>query len=539
MTRIERLLYKAGYSRTPRTEPGDLSHAPEYTIRDGVDYNRPPIVPHAARQAGGEAVKRIMEAESDYRSQHGAPYVKAGDYAVTMPTDDPLAEWDYNTRRTVVENCHAAYHRNPVAKRAVDLTRQFVVGKGHTVNAQNKKVQQVIDDFRANLENNITGFDRTFVQDLQIDGELFVRFHADKASGQVVIAAIAPWHITDIKTDPGFIRRVEYYHEYYTWQNSSDPTGTSIQIDNQIPAADVLHVAINNHSYELRGRPDLFVILPWLKAHKDWIEDRARQNKWRGALLWWVKIAGAAPGTIAAKVAQWKRPPTPGSAYVSSDKEEVTALTNPVNAGDASEDGRQIRMMSAIGMGLAEYMLGDGENANLATATAQQLPALWKFSDGQELMREMVWTPIYKRVIQVAVDAGLLPEMVRIEDSDGDPVMKNDGEQMVKATDAFSVDYYDLQSPDPKSLGEALALATSERWISQQAAREKSCANFGLDAAVEEKRIANEDEMQQEAIDRGDEDTPDSIQPRFGDMPDDRMRDNADAEETPAPARSA
>lgn len=528
MTRIERLLYKAGFSRTPPTDPGTLAHAPEYMIRDGVDYSRPPVVPHAARQAGGEAVKRIMEAESDYRGQTGAPYIKAGDYAVSMPTDDPLAEWDYNTRRTVLENCHAAYHRNPLAKQAVDLTRRFVVGKGHTVNAQNKQVQQVIDEFRANLENNITGYDRTFIQDLQIDGELFVRFHVDTGGGQVVITPIAPWHIQDIKTDPGFIRRVEYYHEYYTWQNSSDPSGVSVQIDNQIPAADVLHIAINNHSYELRGRPDLFVILPWLKAHKDWIEDRARQNKWRGALLWWVKIAGAAPGTIAAKLAQWKRPPTPGSAYVSSDKEEVTALTNPINAGDAGEDGRQIRMMNAIGMGLPEYMLGDGENANLATATAQQLPALWKFSDGQELMREMVWTPIYKRVIQVAVDAGLLPEMLRIEDGDGDPVMKKDQEQTIKATDAFTVEYYDLQAPEPKTLGEALALATSERWISQQAAREKSCANLGLDAAAEEKRIANEDEKAQEMGGRGTEITTDDLPGENEDAPADNSEDNTE-----------
>ena len=531
MTLVERLFAKAGYSRTPSTQPGDFSRPVEYRITDGALYHQPPVVPAHIKAGGAAAVNTYLnEATTDYRHQFGAPTVTGS--TVSLPTDDPLAEWDSATRKSVLESCHSVYHRNPVAKRAVDLTRQFVVGKGHTVNAQNKRVQAVIDTFRADQENNIAGYDRTFIQDLQIDGELFVRFAVE--GGRVVIVPLAPWHIDAIRVAPGFFRRVNNYHLYYSWTNPSDNQGETVQIDEEIPPADVLHVAINNHSYELRGRPDLFVILPWLMAYKDWMEDRARQNKWRGALLWWVKIAGAAPGTIAQKLAQWKKPPTSGSAYVSSDKEEVTALTNPVNAGDASEDGRQIRLMSAIGMGLAEYMLGDGENANLATATAQQLPALWKFTDAQELMREMVWTPIYKRVIQAAIDAGELAEMVRIEDSEGEPVLKGDNsqEQMVKAVDAFTVNYYDLQAPDPKTLGEALALDESQGWISHQSAQQLACANHGLDASVEKKQIEREGAEMERQRGIGDTITTDDLPDENEDTPTDSSEETAERANT-------
>jgi hypothetical protein len=399
---------------------------------------------------------------------------------VMMPLDDPLAEWDFSTRRAVLENCHAAYHRNPVAKRAVDITRQFAVGKGHTVTAQNAQVQAVIDEFRANPENNITGYDRTFIQDLQIDGEVFVRFFTEDETGDVVIVPIPPWHVREIKTAPGFFRRLTGCELEYSSGGS--------WVQESVPAGEMLHVAINNHSYELRGRPDLFVILPWLKAYKDWIEDRARQNKWRGALLWWVKIAGAAPGVIAQKVAQWKKPPTPGSAYVSTDKEEVQALANPVASSDASEDGRQIRLMSVIGMGLAEYMLGDGENANRATATAQQLPALWKFTDAQELLKEQVWTPIYRRVLRAAVEAGRLPVQVAVEDVDGEPVIRAGQAALVETEHAFAVEYYDLQAGDPKTVAEALEIDLRGGLVSRETARGKR----GYDPAVEAKRIARE-----------------------------------------------
>lgn len=473
------------WAKPHTVDPGALYHAPEYRIVDGVEYRQP--IPRRVLRDIGYSETGLKEAAKDYNFTFDAPRSSL-DGMPSIPTEDPLAEWDYTTRKAVLESSHAVYHRNPLAKRAVDLTRQFVVGKGHTAACANRDVQKVIDQFRDNPENAIHDYDRTFIQDLQVDGEIFIRFFKD--NGQVVIAPIPPWHIRAIRSERGFFRRVQAYNLYYTTTDPNDPNAQAETVDEWIPAADMLHVAINKHSYELRGRPDLYVILPWLKAYKDWIEDRARQNKWRGTLLWWVKIAGAAPGMVAAKLAQWKKPPTSGSAYVSSDKEEVQPLTNNVAANDASEDGRQIRMMNVIGVGLAEYMLGDGENANLATASAQQLPALWKFTDGQELMAEQVWRPIYRRVILAAVEAGNLPAIVEQQDTDGDPLEDHDP---IPAEQAIEVQYYDLQAPDPKTLGEALGGMLGNRLVSEEGARSVAAPSVGLDPVKEAKRLKAED----------------------------------------------
>lgn len=474
--------------------------APEYCIDDDIYYRRPLMLPYGVTAAGPGAVQAyITEAARYYRGQFDDPYRSSLDAPVTMPVEDPLEEWDYGTRRDVLTNCHAAYHRNPIAKRAVDLTRQFAVGKGHSVTCQSQDVQAVIDEFRANEENNVYGYDRTFLQDLQVDGEIFVRFF-ESDDGQVVIVPIPPWWITEIRTAQGFFRRVEAYRLQYPETNVHDSSAAAEYVDEWIPAADVLHVPINNHSYELRGRPDLYVVLPWLKAYKDWLEDRFRQNKWRGALLWWVKVAGASPNAVASKAAQWKTPPRPGSAYVSTDKEEVTALSNSVGAPDVAEDGRQIRIMAAAGLGIAEYMIGDGENANLATATAQQLPALWKFTDAQELLKEMVWTPIYRRVLRNAVAAGRLPAQVTVEDGDGDPVLDgNDAEQQIDTEKAFTVEYYELQADDPKTMAEALSLDIANELVSHETAR----GLRGYEHAVEQKRLRREEDERMEKAGQG------------------------------------
>ena len=503
---MRRLLKRLrGWLRPPSWTESAIITAPESRIEDGVDYRRPLMVPSDVQQQGQEAVTRyLMESEQLYRGPFDMPYRSAQDMPMVPITDDPLREWDYQTRKYVLTNCHAAYQRNPVAKRAVNVTRQFAVGKGHTVKTQNTKVQEIIDAFRENPENNILEYERTFLQDLIVDGELFIRFVAGKGDteGETAIVPTPPWYVREIKTDPEFFRRIESYKLEYNNPQTGEP------VKMEVKPEDMLHVPINNHSYELRGRPDLYAILPWLKAYKDWLEDRHRQNKWRGALLWGVKIIGAAAGVIGAKVAQYRKPPTPGSIVVHSEKEEWSVMSNPVAANDASEDGRQFRMMAATGMDLPEFMLGDGENANLATATAQQLPSLWKFTDAQEIMKERVWTPIYKRVIQNAVAAGLLTETVTVEDADGDPILDTNGEkQTVDAIKAFSVSYYDLLASDPKTLAEALTLAVSAEWCSNETAAER----MDFDWQLEKKRIANEKEQKRSEGAQGKEITPADI----------------------------
>jgi len=492
--------------RAPLPAPGVVVHAPDYAIHDGVLYDQPVMLPFWVKAAGAKAVGTFMESSQrqTMRFQFDAPFrSQAYDGPITMPTEDPLEEWSFNTRKSVLTNCHAAFHRNPLAKQAVQITRQFAVGRGHVVTSRNQDVQAVIDEFRANPENAIEEMDKTLLQDLQIDGEIFLRKVPDGNGGGVIVP-IPPWHIVEIETDPGFFRRVFRYHlQYTTGTQSTTNVGGQI-VDEWIPAAEMLHVAVNRHSYELRGRPDLFVILPWLRAYKEWLENRARQNMWRGALLWDVTISGATSANVASAVTRYSKPPTPGSVIVHSDREIWQALSNSVGAADVSEDGRQMKLMTAVGMGLPEYMLSDGQNANLASATAQQLPALWKFTDAQQTMAEQVWTPVYKWIVQTAIDAGRLPGQVPVQDADGDDILgADDKPEVIDALDAIGVKFPDLQEDDPKTLAEALAIATMNAWVSDEGAGDIITATLGLDAAIERKRIEREKEMARDQVAQG------------------------------------
>ena len=92
-----------------------------------------------------------------------------------------------------------------------------------------------------------------------------------------------------------------------------DPTGSQGPEVEDVPADEIQIVGINHNAYELRGRPELMDMLPWLKSYKDWLENRARQNHWRSTLVWWVSIATSIPSILAGKAAQYMKPPTPFS----------------------------------------------------------------------------------------------------------------------------------------------------------------------------------------------------------------------------------
>lgn len=458
---------------------------------------------------------------ANYQFGFDAPFNK--DAPFIPPSEDPLREWDFQTREYVLSQTHAAMQRNPLANAMVNLTADFVVGPGFNLTTKNQEVDKILNDFIDDPENKLREYDRQAICDIQTDGELILRCFEGKTDegtgGAITVVPQRPWELEWIRTEEGNYKRPELYYFQRELSKGDDPTGNVGSKQEEVPADEILHVAINNHAYELRGRPDLYPILPWLRADTEFLQNRARQNYWRGALLWLVRVLSGGAGQVAAVAARWSRPPTAGSVAVESGNVEVEPLTNPVNAGDANEDGRQIKLRAIIGMRMAEYMFADGQNANLASATAQQLPAITRFMAYQTIMIERVWYPLFKKALNAAVEAGLIPDEVEEQTSDGEPVtdavmpdfppqgadaktgvpkplatqpgkliMPEGKPKTIKTVDAFDVTYNPISQTDLKVLADALSIATEKEWVSNETASKE----MGFDFAIEQKKIKRE-----------------------------------------------
>ncbi len=253
------------------------------------------------------------------------------------------------------------------------------------------------------------------------------------------------------------------------------------------------------------------------------LSDRARQSKWRGALLYWVSVKNATSAVLAAVANRWKKPLAPGSVAVESDTVQVNAVTNSTNSQDGTNDLRAILLHVLAGALLPEYMFGDGKQANLATATKQELPALAKFEDFQHIMIRQLWTPLFRRVIQEAVDAGKLAREVQVQKSDGEPVPD---EEPIEAIKAFEVAYEPVTQTDINSLTQALNLQAMNGWVSDVSAQEQ----LGLDPHKEAKRIAAELEQKRDEMAQGKRPIPPGMEQAMG-IDDDEQ--DADEDEQP------
>src|SRR3990167_872885 len=170
-----KLILLAEHLRPVHNHDGFVVDAPG-GIDDGVDYSHPAIVPAWLRREmtvnsslHESVLKALREdsAASKYRSQFGEPY--AQNAPIHPVTEDPLLEWDTQTRELVLTNCHAAYALNPLAYAIVTFTTLFVVGDGFNVDCKNKQVEKVIQDFIDHPDNAIREYERQAVTDLQVD----------------------------------------------------------------------------------------------------------------------------------------------------------------------------------------------------------------------------------------------------------------------------------------------------------------------------------------------------------------------------------
>jgi hypothetical protein len=159
--------------------------------------------------------------------------------------------------------------------------------------------------------------------------------------------------------------------------------------------------------------------------------------------------------------------------------EQWSAVEPNINANDASEDGRQIKLMVAVGATLPEHYLADGDNGNRATASEMSLPTLLKFKRRQRVIKYMLRC-ILDRVIAEARKAGRLGPDIDT---------------------SYEITFPEIDSGEHHTLAQgmswlvpALQTARQQRWISDETAMRIMFEYCGEEVDIQEElaRIARQ-----------------------------------------------
>ena len=365
-----------------------------------------------------EAVKVVDDAAG------GPRYWTPLNAPASAALDLPWAE-----QRQLLDDCLAEWRANPLAFRITHLMSDFVVGSGVRVKSDRPEVQAFLERFWHHPYNRLAERLPRWCDELTRSGELFLVLSRNPGDRMSYVRELPASLIDRVETDPE-----DYEREWRYRQAASDPEGRW-WLSPQHPDADqspqvMLHFAVNRPAGATRGLPDLAPILKWLRRYQDWVEDRARLNKYRSAFLWHCQINSPAPGELERKRAQYARAPSPGSLLITDQNENWRAIHPQIAADEAEADGKAIRLMVAAGAGVPLHFLGEGESATRATAAEMGQPTYRHYQARQVYFGALLMT-VARTAVQRALalpgeyDLGL---SVQVED-----LTREDNESLARA----------------------------------------------------------------------------------------------------------
>ncbi|QOR55512.1 MAG: hypothetical protein UMS36scaffold28_2 [Phage 59_13] len=307
----------------------------------------------------------------------------------------------------------------------------YIMGKGLTITpkSDDPEVWYTWREFWTAERNRMQIRQFELIRRVFRDGEVFIEFF-DKdddgaATGKTTIRFIDPLLVrspatkaaannntitSGINTAPNDIEKVLSY-------DVLDPADQSMLTFRNVPAENVLHVKINADSDQKRGEPSVQQILKSFRDYEQWLENRTILNKMRTAIVLIRKVTGA-PDQVASisqtlpqttrntgetKKKNWRG----GTVLTASQGVDYQMLSPNINASDAKEDGRNIKLTMCANMQIPEYVLGDASNQNYASSMTAEAPFV-KSIQFWQVFFEYFFSQIYKRVISNAVKAGQL-----------------------------------------------------------------------------------------------------------------------------------
>ena len=138
-------------------------------------------------------------------------------------------EFDRRQLGEIWKLCRLMYLKNPLINRAVNIQSYYVWGQGVNIEAKAKPLNEVIQAFVDDPLNQteLTSHQaRTLKEtDLQVYGNLFLVFFADRVSGAVRIRSIPVEEITDIISNPEDRRDIWYYKREWSASGLNLQTG--------------------------------------------------------------------------------------------------------------------------------------------------------------------------------------------------------------------------------------------------------------------------------------------------------------------------
>lgn len=332
-------------------------------------------------------------------------------------------------RSSMVQQARQMFRFDPNARGALCTLVYYVIGEGVKITPQSTdpRIHRLWREFWNSSRNRMALRQAEIILRTFRDGEAFLQVHRTGLDG------LPTWKTTVRFRDPELLKTppdgsgasdatdgirtqandpetpVVYYF------SSGYAPNSPVDI---VQADDIIHLKIFADSEQKRGETYILAAMENFTQYKEWLRYRIILNKVRTAFVMIKKITGGSGDVMAiqstmgsAKTARSgetrKRIPPPGTVVTANQGVEYDFKSANINAGDAAEDGRSMKLSMAAGTNMPEYVFGDASNANYASTLIAESPFVKGIRFWQTFF-EFHFKELFKQVVRSAVNAGKL-----------------------------------------------------------------------------------------------------------------------------------
>ena len=312
------------------------------------------------------------------------------------------AAWDGNfrdrlsyDRKKILEQAINTWRSNPIARRIIQLTTEFVIGDGLAFQTSNARASKFLTEFWNHPLNNLTEQLPEWADEAWRTGDLFILFSVDEG-GMIYVRALPSETIGVIQTAENDYRQ-ELFYKRDEQDESPWPAFSLSKSDfgfGEGRGGAVLHFPLERAIGANFGESDLAPILYWIGLYRQWLEDRARLNYFRQMF----SFVLTRPFTSQADKEKYihdfvfKLPKKSGGVLALDPNESLTTLFPNLASFEAGADGLALKRMIAIGAGIPLHYLAEPEESTRTTAEAAGTPTFKHFKNRQNYLSNVLLT---------------------------------------------------------------------------------------------------------------------------------------------------
>ena len=307
------------------------------------------------------------------------------------------AAWDGNfrnrlsyDRRKILDQAINSWRSNPMTRRIVQLTTEFVIGDGLAFQTSNVRANKFLTEFWNHPLNNLTEQLPEWADEAWRTGDLFILFSVDEG-GMIYVRALPSETIGIIETAENDYRQELLFKRD---EMDEDPwpalslSKSSFGFGVWGGGGSVLHFPLERLVGASFGESDLAPVLYWIGLYRQWLEDRARLNYFRQMFSFTLQR----PFVSQAEKEKYMRdfaaklPKKSGGVLGLDPNETLTTIFPNLAASEAGEDGLALKRMIAIGAGIPLHYLAEPEESTRTTAEAAGTPTFKHFKNRQNYL---------------------------------------------------------------------------------------------------------------------------------------------------------